>query len=90
MNEKKYKYKYIVLDHTDDPKDAMSFNSLWSDEYAEYVAEDAAEYHHGYHNGYEDEWPLEFRVWDESGSKLGDFLVERRSEPVFSAESIST
>lgn len=71
-------------------KTPMEFYNVIDDEYMlESLVRNAAKDYHFNHGGWEySSWPIEFRLYDESGKVLGTFSVDRDIEPVFSARMI--
>ena len=52
---------------------------------AEVIAED----YYGNHDGWADDWPITFRIWDEEGVWLGDYMVELDYDPTFNATEVT-
>ena len=67
---------------------AEEFETTWDLDDLDYIATDIAEYYHDNCDGWENSWPLTFIIWDMEDKELGRFLVERESQPVFSASQI--
>lgn len=61
------------------------FVSTWDEDDAEYLAQDAAEDYHSNHDGWESHWPIDFTLFREDGTKIGEYTVDRDVEPVFFA-----
>lgn len=75
-----HKMKYVLLGAE------REFETLFSlsDDEGRWAAQEAAEHFYDYHGGSEKDWPLEFRLTDESG-ETAVFSVEIDYLPTFHA-----
>lgn len=82
--------RYCVIDHNPNCEFNMAYEvkTAADDDSADWIAEDAADDYHSNHDGWESHWPLTFRIWNDQGTLLGDYSVERDYDPVFHASKI--
>ena len=79
------KYKFTVVDHDEELKDATTFESVWGENDGRKLAEDAAEHAHYHCDGWEWSYPKIFNIYTMDDKHIGRFSVEREAQPVFIA-----
>ena len=87
MELKKYKYKFYIEAYGGSLKDAIPFESKYTDT-PNYIAEDAATCFFENYDGWESSWPLVFSIFTMKNRFIGDFEIELESTPVFTATKI--
>lgn len=83
----KYKYKYQI----DDPifrEFAFDLETDLDHDCLELVSELAADDFHSNHNGWDEHWPCDIYIFDLDGKLMGDFVVQRYVQPIFTSKKI--